>query len=161
MFTIELIRNDQLDQLNPIWLERADWLEKHAMPMWDKTQFTVEGINKKYETPLVFVVKDYDRIVGGFLLLDHDSRYWKEETSKAYYLHKLVVKVEEGGKGYSHKILDWIKGYGKKQGKEYIRLDYEKEREYLNKLYEKHGFKDVEQVKMEDGSIFMKAECKV
>jgi hypothetical protein len=47
------------------------------------------------------------------------------------------------GQMLSKAILDWVKERGRRKGKEYIRLDFEEDREYLRKLYYGNGFKKV------------------
>lgn len=79
---------------------------------------------------------------------------------KAFYLHKFVVDVDSSGKRYSDKILEWVKNNGKMNHKEYIRLDYEKQRDYLRKMYLRNGFKDIEIMHAENGYDIVKAECR-
>jgi len=74
-------------------------------------------------------------------------------------LHKLVVKNGHGGKGYSHEIIEWIKDYGKKMSKDYIRLDFNESRNYLKELYLSHGFIPVEKAISPSGYHLVKAEC--
>jgi GNAT superfamily N-acetyltransferase len=100
--------------------------------------------------------------VGGFLLLEIDNRYWPDRLNeKAYYFHKFTIKPAYGGKGYSTKIMNWVKYFGLQNGKEYIRLDYETRRTYLRKMYLSFGFVDVEYLNQNKGYEIVKAEYKL
>ena len=61
-----------------IWLEKVEWLSKNSTPMWDQKQFTLESLKEKYEYPEYFVCDKGKEIVGGFLLIEYDERYWKD-----------------------------------------------------------------------------------
>ena len=145
-----------------IWLEKVEWLSKNSTPMWDQKQFTLESLKEKYEYPEYFVCDNGKEIVGGFILIEYDERYWKDnKDDKAFYFHKFVVRNGHTGKGYSSVILNWVKEYGKEMGKDYIRLDFDEERTYLKKMYFSHGFKPIEKVITEDGHEITKAEYKI
>jgi hypothetical protein len=148
-----------LERLFEIMLERAKWLESINKPMWDVDQFTIEKMNEKYGHPAYYLALEDEEIVGGFLLLEDDRRRWPERVGQsAFYIHKFVVKLGCGGNDYSGRMLEWIKKYGKLKGKRYIRIDYERQIDYLRKIYLKHGFDDREIKVIDDGIDLVKAE---
>jgi GNAT superfamily N-acetyltransferase len=160
MFRIEEIGYERLEELLSLLIERANWLINRNMKMWDISKLTKEELVTRYDSPKVFLAFEDQVIVGGFLLSVVDLNYWKEcQTDNAYYLHKFVVKNTYGSKGYSDKMLEWIKEFGK--GKDFIRLDFVKDREYIRKLYHKHGFKEIEEVISDSGLVLIKAEYKI
>jgi hypothetical protein len=63
--------------------------------------------------------------------------------------------------GYADKILEWVKEFGISKNKKYIRLDYEKRREYLRNMYLKHGFIDYSEMITSEGNTLVLAECVV
>ena len=144
-----------------VWLEKVQWLSEQNMPMWDPSQFTIERLKEKYGEPEYFVCKKGKEIIGGFIVIEYDERYWKDNKDKAFYFHKFVVRNGHTGKGYSGLILNWVKEYGKKMGKEYIRLDFEEERTYLKNIYYSHGFKPIEKIIDTTGHAITKAEYKI
>ena len=144
-----------------IWLRRADFLEKAGMPMWEKGQFTVEGLDRKYGNPEYYIGFVDGQPFGGFLLLDYDVRYWPGKRDSAYYFHKFVVAEEFGGQGLAKEILNWVKNFAAEKEKSYVRLDFEEKREYLRNLYYGAGFKKAGMVETETGDMITLAECVV
>lgn len=72
-----------------------------------------------------------------------------------------VITDENSGKGYSEKMLKWVKEYGKEKGKDFIRLDFNENREYLRKMYYGNGFERVNiMTENENGKIVL-AEYKI
>ena len=139
MFNIKIIEYEHMDELINLWIERHLWLKEHNKEMWKLDQLNKASIIEKYENPKCYLAYEDEEKVGGFLLIEHDRRYWPDEMDeKAYYIHKFVVRTGCGGKGYSDKMLEWIKSYGRDNGKQYVRLDYEKQRKYLRNMYLSH-----------------------
>jgi GNAT superfamily N-acetyltransferase len=162
MFHVDKIGYEQLDDLIELWKRRYFWLKEKNLEMWKLDQLNAESIIRKYEYPQCFIAFEDKVSVGGFLLLEKDKRYWPDNLDgKAYYFHKFVVDVDSSGKGYSDKILEWVKKHGRINHKDYIRLDYEKQREYLRKMYLKNGFEDIEIMHAENGYDIVKAECRL
>ena len=101
-----------------------------------------------------------DEAVGGFLLVGSDDHYWSEKAGdKALYLHKFVVRLGFGGRGYSGRMLEWVKDFGRAAGMDFVRLDYQRGRGALAGLYLAHGFLEVGEMKNRDGDLMVKAEC--
>jgi GNAT superfamily N-acetyltransferase len=144
-----------------IWLERAAFLEKKGKPMWEKGQFTVEGLDRKYGNPEYYIGFINGKPFGGFLLLEYDARYWPGKRDRAYYFHKFVVAEEFAGQGLAKAILNWVKAFAAEKGKSYVRLDFEEKREYLKTLYYGTGFKKAGTVENETGDMITLAECAV
>jgi GNAT superfamily N-acetyltransferase len=162
MFYVKEIEYSDIDEYIDMLVERCKWLKDQKIDMWKIDQLTKESIIQKYENPMCFLAYEDSVSVGGFLLLEIDNRYWPEKIDeKAYYFHKFVVKPEFSGKGYSVKILNWVKEFGKQNGKDYIRLDYETRRKYLRNMYLNSGFIDIEYMNQNKGYELVKAEYKI
>jgi len=162
MFSVVELEEKEMDSFLSLLQERAKWLDDRKMGMWKLSELSKEAIAARYDSPVPFLALDDEERVGGFLLMDKDNRYWgRKEKVSAFYVHKLFVRAGFGGWGYSDSMIEWIKQYGKQNGKAYIRLDYQRKREYLRKLYFSHGFVDVEELQLEDGVILTKAECRI
>jgi hypothetical protein len=162
MFHVEAIGYDRIEELLDIMREKARWLNSTNRAMWDVSKLTKEALIERYDFPKPFLGLEDKTPVGGFLLLDYDKNYWRESRADAaFYVHKFVVRNGYGGRSYSQRMLEWIKDYGKEQGKQFVRLDYSKERSYLRSMYLRHGFKDIEELKMKGGEVMIKGEYKV
>jgi GNAT superfamily N-acetyltransferase len=150
---------EEIDRLLEIWLEKANWLIENNMPMWDPRQFSREKLIEKYHRPEYYVCRNDKDIIGGFILIEYDERYWKDHIQdKVFYFHKFVVRSKYKGQGYSGYILEWVKKYGKEMGKDFVRLDYNEERTYLKEMYTEHGFAPKDIVKNDDGDVLVIAE---
>jgi GNAT superfamily N-acetyltransferase len=161
MFYVKQIEYSEIDEYIDMLIERCYWLKEHRIDMWKIEQLNKESIIQKYENPMCFLAYEDSVSVGGFLLLEKDNRYWSDKLDEKVNLHKFVVKPDFSGKGYSTKILKWVKDFGKQNGKDYIRLDYETRRNYLRNMYLKSGFVDVEYMNQNKGFEIVKAEYKI
>jgi GNAT superfamily N-acetyltransferase len=159
MLRIRKIEDKSIDEYIYVLHERFEWLGKNGIAMWKLENLEKKSLIDRYEDPNFYGAFENNECVGGFILIEKDKRYWPEQLDdKAYYFHKFVIHPNHGGKGYSHDILEWVKNYGKENGKKYIRLDYEKKRDYLRNLYIQHGFKDIREIKIEDEKIVVLGE---
>lgn len=74
-------------------------------------------------------------------LTDYDQKYWPEvERGQSLYLHKLAVKREFAGKGYSKELITFAKDLALSKGINSIRLDCNYHRKKLREIYENEGF---------------------
>ena len=162
MFHVERIDYSKIDELLGILKERAIWLNQNGKGMWDLDKLTKDQIIKRYDEPEIYVSYDDKEKIGGFILIHYDKNYWKDRIGeKALYIHKFVVRLGYGKKGYSDKMIEWIKIHAMELKKDYIRLDFMKDREYLKIMYKKNGFEDIEELKLANGDLMIKAEYKI
>jgi hypothetical protein len=162
MFSICVIENQLIDEYLSILNDRCLWLKERDLDMWKNQNLKKSAMIQKYKNPIFYGAFENKVLIGGFILIEEDKRYWPNNLNdKAYYFHKFVVSLRYGGLGYSHKILGWVKDYGSKKKKEYIRLDYQKQRDYLRKMYLGHGFIDKDEIIQDDGSILVLGEYKI
>lgn len=130
----------EIDALLSIWKRRAQRLIDQNLGMWELEQFSRESLRDKYGDPEYYVGCLDGKAFGGFILIGRDERYWPGKNDSAYYFHKFAVDEEYAGRGLSGAILNWVKEYGKANGKAYIRLDFEEDRAYLANMYYGNGF---------------------
>jgi hypothetical protein len=156
-----------IKELNELWIddylgilkERCKWLNERNIEKWDLKSLDRNTLLSRYDEPKLFGAFENDVCIGGFILLKHDDRYWPNNHSdKAYYFHRFVVHPLYGGLGYSYRIVNWLKHYGKEKGKDYIRINYQKHRTYLRKLYLKSEFIEVKEIIQNDNSILVLGE---
>lgn len=134
-------KSDEQNTLISIFIEKAKWQKDNNKKIWDIHQLTIKNLNIKYDYPNYYVGYIDKCILGGFLLIEHDRRYWPDNIEeKAFYVHKLVVRNKYAGQEYSRILLDWIINYSRKMGKDYVRLNFDDEIAYLKKLYLSTGF---------------------
>ncbi len=156
---IRKAEDGEIDVLMAIYLDKVRWLRGRGTPMWDESQFTRESLKDKYLDPEYYVAVKDGEIIGGFILLEYDGRYWPENgADDAYYFHKFVIKHEYCGKGYSGRILRWVQAYAGAQGKRFLRLDFDERRTYLKNMYLSNGFIPKDKKPNEKGTLVTKAE---
>lgn len=159
---IKKAEDKEIKILLQLWIDKARWLEGQGKSLWSVDQFTEEKLRSKYERPVYYICYDNQDIVGGFILIEYDRKYWPDKKNDdALYLHKLMVCNGFNGKGYSKMILDWLKEFGLRLGKDFIRLDYDHGRPAIQKLYTDNGFMVVEKILNEDGKVMTKAEYRI
>ncbi len=140
--------------------ERKAWLEERGKGMWKSEHLTVAGMVERYASPRFYGAFEDSDFVGGFVLVEEDLRYWPNAGgSEAFYLHKFVVSPRSAGRGYAGRMLEWVKDYAARRGKDYVRLDYDGSRAYLRAMYLGHGFEDAGTVDIAEGRTLILAEC--
>ena len=131
---------DDLENILYLYRERMQWFKEKEIKQWSKylehhpkEEFIDVINNSNY-----FILKKNNEIIAGFEL-STDSKYWKDEKTKAYYIYKLVIKV--GYKNIGELIFEICKNVAKNNNMNYLRLDCLKNNPILNEIYNNHGFK--------------------
>lgn len=160
-FVIKEASPAEIDEYLKICVDRVKRLRENGKALWDEDQFTLKYLTENYANPAFFVCSIDNEVIGGFILVEQDD-YWRDSRGdKAFYFHKFVIGNGNGSKGYSARILDWLKTYSKLMGKEFIRLDYDETREYVRLMYESSGFIAIGETKDKAGKRLIKAEYKL
>lgn len=149
---IQQISEEKIEILLGMLRKKADWLIRIGKPMWNPKLLSKEEFLRKYSQGKMFIIQKGRETIGGFILVEKDKLFWsaEENSQEAYYIHKLVIKDEYTGKGYSRDAIERIKKYSKINCKKYLRLDCYGDRDYLNKLYKQCGFILKQEIKVED-----------
>lgn len=139
--------------------ERKAWLEARGMGMWKAEHLTVAGMKSRYPNPKFYGAFEGADFVGGFVLLEEDPRYWPGAAAdRAFYFHKFVVIPRFAGRGHADRMLEWVKDFAARSGKDFVRLDYDGSRAYLRAMYMRHGFEDAGTAVTTDGKELVLAE---
>jgi hypothetical protein len=159
MITIKKANVEEINVLLAIYIEKVIWLRETNKPLWDESQFTLDSLKIKYENPVFYVGYCGSEIIGGFILVEKDLLYWPEYSNdSSFYFHKFVIHNKYCGKHYSDEMIHWVKEYGKKMNKKYIRLDYDGNRKPITDLYTRNGFIPVDTISNQHVSKLIKAE---
>lgn len=149
-FEIEEILNDKnvqfikaeisdLDEIISLFEERTKWFKENQIKQWSKylEHHPKEEFEDIITSGYYFVLKENGNIIAGFEL-STDSKYWNDKTTNAYYIYKLVTKVNY--KNIGNLVFMICKNIAKNNNQRYLRLDCLKNNVKLNNIYEKHGF---------------------
>lgn len=162
IFTVEPIAYERLEEFLVMLRERAFWLEAKGQPMWNPEYLRKDLFLERYRQPACFLAFDGGERVGGFALIEKDEDLWGDRLGdSAFYIHKLVIREACSGRGYAEQTLAWIEGHARERGKNFLRLDYYEDREYLGKLYARAGFREVDVKTMPDGTRIARAQIRL
>ena len=130
---------EDLDELINLFEERTKWFKENRISQWSKylEHHPKKEFEKIIKNGYYFILKENANIIAGFEL-STDSKYWEDDITKAYYIYKLVTKVNY--KNLGDLIFMICKNIAKNNNQKFLRLDCLKDNMKLNEIYEKHGF---------------------
>lgn len=142
------VSKSEQPQVIALFKAAADKIHRMGVDHWqywknppvEKLKWVEDGINKE---EYFFVENPQGETIGMLRLLDEDLMYWGEQTSKAKYVHSLVVIEKYNGKGIGAHILNHVEKQAQNEGCRYLRLDADSKNPKLCHYYEGLGFKKV------------------
>lgn len=119
------------------------WMHENGIEnLWNEDNIKWKQLSMTYEIGDFYIAFHKDVPVACMAVTDYDSNYWSEiPKGESLYIHKLAVKRIYAGMGISKKLIDFSKNLARKRNIETIRLDCNKLRAKLCKLYEKNEFR--------------------
>ena len=102
--------------------------------------FPQEELEGRIAHDELYLVEVDGRIVGTFTLLWDDPFFWGERPPDAAYLHKVAVLREFAGRGIGAGAIEWIDDHVANRGREFIRLDCQRDIPGIRRYYERLGF---------------------
>ena len=146
---IRLAKKSDLGGINKLFTEviRDLKVNKKIDMLWGEVypfcEFDTDILNKN-----MYILEKDNQIIGSFSLSDYDDpNYrnikWTSENKKFFFLNRLVTLPSEQGKGYAKKMMQFIEEYAKSNKFDVIRLTVYYENVFAIRLYEKLGFKKV------------------
>lgn len=126
---------DDLDKLLDLYKERTNWFKEKGIKQWSKylEHHPKEEFIDVIENGYFFIIKEKDNIIGGFEL-STNRKYLRDDLTDAYYIYKLVTKI-------NYKNVGNCKNIAINNNKSKLRLDCLKNNERLNIIYENYGFR--------------------
>ncbi len=79
-----------------------------------------------------------------------DEPHWGERPADAGYVHRLAVRRSFAGREIGTALLDWATAVARDHGRRYVRLDTLLAAPRLHAYYERHGFRLVGEVRVND-----------
>lgn len=136
----QAIAND-LGHVASIMEEAAAWLEEISWPLWKDDELNRGAMRADIEAGRIFIgVCDGD--VGGTIRYQREDKlFWPDvSTGEAAYVHRIAVLRKYSGGELSRALVDWAAERAKTEGKKFLRLDCESDRQKLRAVYERFGF---------------------
>ena len=140
-YKILLATEDDIEEFHKIIISRCKWFEEKNINQWKVTSYPIRyNINYfKEQMNNLYIIKNNNEVLGGFLLKDNDEKYWSDSNNvKAYYIHHLATKI--GIKGLGKLLISFAINKSKQDKKDYLRLDCVALNKKLNEYYRQLGF---------------------
>ena len=102
--------------------------------------FPQDELAHRIERGELYVVDVDGQPAATLTLLWDDPAYWGERPPDAVYLHKLAVGRAFAGRGLGAAIVDWVDGHAASAGREFVRLDCQRDDAGIRTYYERLGF---------------------
>ncbi len=142
--TVRLARRDEAAAAVAIWREAALWLIGLGQPLWTLDQFDEAFGAELAGAGQLALGFDRDQPVAAMTIQDEDRLFWPEDArGSALYLHKLAVRRDFAGQGWSWRLIDWAGLCAGERALPLLRLD-SAPRPGLIRLYEGCGFARVD-----------------
>lgn len=142
-FMIRKATNKDIVYIEEILQDVVLWMHDNGIGnLWNKDNIKWNHLSRMYEIGDFYIAFYKDMPVACMAITDYDSNYWNEiPKGESLYIHKLAVKRMYAGMGISTKLIDFSKNLAYRRKIETIRLDCNKQRTKLCKLYENNGFR--------------------
>jgi GNAT superfamily N-acetyltransferase len=88
----------------------------------------------------LYVVEVDGEPAATFTLLSDDAFFWGERPPDAVYLHKLAVRRAFASRGLGVAIVEWVDAEAATRGRDFIRLDCQRDLPGIRHYYERLGF---------------------
>ena len=126
--------------------QRIAWMDQKGLEQWNKTDyfsaFPPDYFAQAIREGHIYVLctKEPRRVIGLISLKEEDS-YWPTDNKNCCYMHNLATNAAFPGAGRA--LLGHCEEQARRWGKEYLRLDCQRDNNKLNQYYENLGFMPV------------------
>lgn len=128
--------------IEDILLDAVIWMKENKLQnQWDEHNIKWNSLSKSYQIKDFYIKYENNIPAACMAITDFDQQYWPEiPQGKSLYIHKLAVKREFSGKGFSKELINFAKNIAIKGRIKSLRLDCNLEKNKLRTLYENEGF---------------------
>lgn len=151
---IEMIRQakkEDIQALEAMYKARVLYNDAHDIHQWNLQDVTWSTLSKNYTIEDFYVVEVNNEICASVCFVDYDPQYWPNiKKGSSYFLHKICVNPKHAKQGYADQLISYFKERGKQLGYLDVRLDVRFHKDKLRAMYERHGFRLVEERKIFD-----------
>jgi ribosomal protein S18 acetylase RimI-like enzyme len=103
--------------------------------------FNEELVCEEIDKNLHWKITEREEIAAFFSIAFTDALVWDErDADPAIYLHRIVTNPAFRGRAYVRHITAWAMDYGRAAGKNFVRLDTDRENTKLNAYYQQCGY---------------------
>jgi GNAT superfamily N-acetyltransferase len=102
--------------------------------------FPQHELAQRIERGELYMVEVEGEAAATLTLLWDDPFFWGERPPDAVYLHKLAVRRAFAGRGLGAAVVEWVDEHAASVGREYVRLDCQRDDPGIREYYERLGF---------------------
>ena len=113
---------------------------EHKDEAWDIEPFLPSEIQSSITNKVRYNAWQNGVVIGTFILLWQDEKFWGKQPDDAAYIHQLAVGDGYRGQGIGRAIFNWVNEAAKLKGKKFLRIDISLDNDALKKYYEQLGF---------------------
>lgn len=136
--------------IEDILLDAVHWMDSIGLHQWGEQQVSWDGLSQYYSIDDFYILYVDDAPAACASVIDYDPMFWDIPKGDSLYIHKLAVKREYAGQGYSTILINHAKDLARKRNINTVRLDCHQNRPKVRAIYEREGFVCVREFKLFD-----------
>jgi GNAT superfamily N-acetyltransferase len=125
------------------------WLALRDVVQWQPGSLSAERIREQIAAGSVYVGRLRGQLVGSATITDEDPHIWGNDSTKAGYVHRLMVDRRWAHRGFGAELLTWAEEYCRANAKTHVRLDCVEINTTLIEYYRNAGYKEVRRLVIE------------
>jgi ribosomal protein S18 acetylase RimI-like enzyme len=125
------------DAVLDLLADASSWLRGRGIEQWPE-RFPLDSVREQIAAGEALLVGK--PAVATVVVTAREPGLWGDNAVPAYYISRLAVAREAGGRGLGYRILDWVQAAASAKGWRYVRLAIDKDNPGLRRYYEKAGF---------------------
>jgi ribosomal protein S18 acetylase RimI-like enzyme len=123
--------------------ELEAWLESRGVEQWGRDEVSRSDVECQVAADEWRVVRAPDGLQAAMRLLWSDEPIWQHQNTHAAYVHGLMVRRADGGRGLGAALLRWAAAQARKAEAPCLRLDCVESNVRLRAFYAAQGFVEV------------------
>ena len=144
---IRLAKKEEVFQIEKMIFRAAKFLESKGIAQWERFAINsnINICKKDFKKKKLYILIDDSRQIVAAMSFGEaeeiDYKLW-ENCNNNYFIHRLVVNLDEMGNQYGKNLINYAKEISKKNNK-ILRLNAVENNSYLDSYYKEQGFKYV------------------
>jgi GNAT superfamily N-acetyltransferase len=136
---VRLAKPDDVPLVADMLDEATTYVATKGFDQWPMP-FPHNELRDRVERGELYVVEVDDEPAATFTLLLDDPFFWGKRLPDAVYLHKLAVRRAFAARRLGEQIVDWIAAEAAARGRDFVRLDCQRDIPEIRRYYERLGF---------------------
>ena len=136
---VRLATNDEVPVIAAILDEATAYVRTKGSDQW-RVPFPQDELRERVARRELYIVQVDGEPAATFTLLLEDPFFWGKRPADAVYLHKLAVRRAFAGRKFGERLVEWIVADAAARGREFVRLDCQRDLPGIRAYYERLGF---------------------